>query len=60
VKDISTGAEVTKSNYESWIDINSEGNLTVKDFTVPREVQIYVQATAGTVWSTDDFSVAKF
>jgi hypothetical protein len=34
--------------------------LTVKDFTVPREVQIYVQATAGTVWSTDDFSVAKF
>ena len=49
-----TDAEILKADYEGWVEIDDKGNLTVKDFSIPRNIKIYVQATAGTVWSSGE------
>jgi hypothetical protein len=60
VMDITINSQLLESDYEKWIEVDEKGELTIKDFTVPRNVQVYVQATAGTVWSEEDFSIAKY
>ena len=55
-----TDAEILKADYEGWVEIDDKGNLTVKDFSIPRNIKIYVQATAGTVWSSGELSIVNY